>query len=47
MTKPGWIGLATFAIVVGSAATGNAQSIIKNPGDHPDYKVEIQIIAAK
>jgi len=42
MTKPGWIGLATFAMVVGSAATGNAQSIIKNPGDHPNYKVELE-----
>ena len=42
MTKPGWIGLATFAMVVGSAATGQRTEHHQEPGDHPDYKVEIE-----
>ncbi len=42
MSKSAWIGLATFALVAGASATGHAQSIIKNPGDHPDYKVELE-----
>jgi len=42
MSKSAWIGLATFALVCGASATGHAQSIIKNPGDHPDYKVELE-----
>lgn len=42
MSKSALIGLATFALVVGSTATGHAQSIIKNPGDHPNYGVELE-----
>lgn len=34
--------LAAFSVVVAGATRADAQSIIKNPGDHPDYKVELE-----
>lgn len=34
---------ASAALIVGATPTdANAQSIIKNPGDHPTYKVEVE-----
>lgn len=42
MPKPSLLVAAAFATTVAFGATANAQSIIKNPGDHPNYKVEIE-----
>lgn len=34
--------LGASAIALGTASPAHAQSIIKHPGDHPDYKVELE-----
>jgi hypothetical protein len=42
MLRPRLLALASFSALVALATTSNAQSIIKTPGDHPDYKVEVE-----
>jgi hypothetical protein len=34
--------LGATALVAAASSPAHAQSIIKNPGDHPDYKVELE-----
>ena len=36
------LAAVAFAAVTAVGTSAEAQSIIKNPGDHPDYKVEIE-----
>jgi hypothetical protein len=45
MSKPGLAAFAALSLVVATAATAtpaSAQSIIKTPGDHPNYAVELE-----
>jgi hypothetical protein len=42
MPKSRLLAVAAFSAVAALTATADAQSIIKNPGDHPDYKVEAE-----
>jgi hypothetical protein len=42
MKKSRFLALATFCLLLALTATSNAQSIIKSPGDHPNYKVEVE-----
>ncbi len=45
MTKRPLVGLvavAASAVLFASSSPAHAQSIIKNPGDHPNYKVEVE-----
>ena len=42
MSKPRLLAVAAFSVLAAVSTTADAQSIIKNPGDHPDYKVEIE-----
>ena len=42
MSKPRLLAVAAFSAVAALSPTAGAQSIIKSPGDHPDYKVEIE-----
>jgi hypothetical protein len=36
------LAAAAFAAATALGSSAHAQSIIKNPGDHPDYKVEVE-----
>lgn len=46
LTTPRRLRALTSSIVIaalaGISSTASAESIIKNPGDHPDYKVELE-----
>ncbi len=42
MPKTNLLAAAVTSAVTLLASTSHAQSIIKNPGDHPDYKVELE-----
>ena len=42
MSKPRLLAVAAFSLVAAVSTTAGAQSIIKNPGDHPNYKVELE-----
>jgi len=37
-----WAALAAVVGVLGSATDARAESIIKSPGDHPNYSVELE-----
>lgn len=42
MSKPAFTALAALSLLVACASTAQAQSIIKSPGDHPNYAVELE-----
>jgi hypothetical protein len=42
MTKTPLVALAAFSAAIALSSPADAQSIIKNPGDHPDYKFELE-----
>ena len=42
MRKPTLVALAAVSAALAIGSPAEAQSIIKNPGDHPDYKFELE-----
>lgn len=42
MSKLGLAAFAALSLVLATASPAEAQSIIKTPGDHPNYKVELE-----
>src|SRR5688500_18472731 len=42
MLKARLLSAAAVLVLAASSGTANAESIIRNPGDHPNYKVELE-----